>query len=369
MTTDTDLYIGLMSGTSTDAVDAVLVEFASKGQLTIHASHCLVFDSSLKNSIIELNQPSDNEIDRMCRVEHQLTHCYAQAIQQLMDASQYQSQHIRAIGMHGQTIRHQPHNHYSLQIGNPALLAELTGIDVIANFRSRDIAAQGQGAPLAPIFHDWLWRDTKPTVVLNLGGIANLTLLPADRSAPVLGFDTGPANILLDAWIHQHQGKPYDDQGLWAASGTCDSQLLERLLRHSFFSQPLPKSTGRDDFNLAWLQEQLEGLTLASEDVQATLTELTASSISDQLIANGYHQCQLIICGGGCYNHRLISRIAALSPESNIHTSEQLGIAPNHVEASVFAWLAMRCLQGETSNLMTVTGARGQRVLGAHYQA
>ena len=369
MTNDLEIYIGLMSGTSTDAVDAVMVEFHPESKLNIHASYSLVFDSSLKKSIIKLNRPCENEIDTMCQVEYQITHCYGQAIQKLIASSKYQSQQIRAIGMHGQTIRHQPKRHYSLQIGNPALLAELTGIDVIADFRNRDIAAQGQGAPLTPAFHSWLWRGTESKAVLNLGGFANLTLLPADPSKPVLGFDTGPANILLDAWIHHHKAKPYDDKGRWAATGKSNKNLLDVLSSHHFFSQESPKSTGREDFNLAWLQAQLEPFTIAPEDVQATLVELTAGSISKQLIEKKYHKCQLIICGGGAYNHTLINRISSLLPESNIKTSDQLCIPNSHVESSAFAWLAMRCLHGKTGNLASVTGAIGERILGAHYQA
>ena len=362
-----DLYIGLMSGTSVDGVDAVLAQCNTKTR--IH-NHCHIpFDNALKDSIIRLNQVSENEVTHMCQCEYQLTGYYTQAADTLLQNSPFQSQQIRAIGMHGQTIRHKPEDHYTLQIGNAALLAENTGIDVVADFRSRDLAASGQGAPLTPLFHQHLWHKGTQRAVLNLGGFANVTLLPAQHNQAVIGFDTGPGNILLDSWIDAQKGQAYDDAGQWAASGQCDKHLLDRLLLHPFFALQPPKSTGRDDFHLQWLHNQLQDTTIAPENVQATLLELTAHSVSQQLLYAGYGQCQIIVCGGGSRNTALLERLQQLLPKSQIITSDILGIEPTLIEAAAFAWLAMRCLHKQAGNLPKVTGAHGERILGAIYQA
>ncbi|GAB2180076.1 anhydro-N-acetylmuramic acid kinase [Denitratisoma sp. agr-D3] len=362
----TELFIGLMSGTSLDGVDAVLVEFSAQGQRTLETSY-LPYHAQLRQEILALSSSGHDELHRTARLAQHLAELYAKATTQLLAQHGLPASAITAIGCHGQTLRHRPDAGYSLQVNNPALLAELTGIAVIADFRSRDIAASGQGAPLVPAFHAALFQDERRhRVLLNLGGIANLTNLRPGQ--PVQGFDCGPANILLDAWIEGHLGKPYDEDGRWAATGTVLPALLKTLLTHPFFSNQPPKSCGREEFNLAWLQGHLSGQE-KPEDVQATLLHLTAQSAANAV----HHWCgepdELFVCGGGAHNQTLLEQLGQLLPGASIASTESLGIPPDWVEAVAFAWLARQHTHHQPGNLPEVTGARGRRILGACYPA
>lgn len=369
------LYIGLMSGTSLDGVDGVLVDFAQGTQVLQHAS--CGFDDALRAELLALNTPDGhNELHRAQLAANALVRCYALVVQQLLQQSGVPAAEVVAIGAHGQTVRHRPQmfdgTGYTLQLNAPALLAELTGITVVADLRSRDVAAGGQGAPLVPAFHQGVFgRAGQTCLVLNIGGIANLSVLGADGS--VLGFDSGPGNALMDGWCLQHTGKPYDEGGRWAASGQIIPELLQRMLAEPFLSQSPPKSTGRDLFHAHWLNQQLQSLasnhTPAPADVQATLTEFTAASCADAVKRFGLGGKELLVCGGGALNSYLMQRITALLPDVHVTTTAERGLPPLEVEAAAFAWLARQCLQGLPGNLASVTGAKGPRVLGAIYPA
>jgi anhydro-N-acetylmuramic acid kinase len=357
------LYIGLMSGTSLDGVDAVLVDLAEAGPRPVaHAE--IPFEFALRRDLLALNAPGDNEIERAATAGNALASLYARAVSRVLEASGTPASMVHAIGCHGQTVRHRPERGYTTQIGNAALLAELTGIRVVADFRSRDVAAGGQGAPLAPAFHAAVFADpAEDRIVLNLGGIANLTWLP--RNGSVLGFDSGPGNCLLDGWAQRHLGTPLDAGGAWAAGGHVIGALLAQMLKEPYLAALPPKSTGRDLFNDSWLQRSLRGGEQA-RDVQATLLEFTARSIVDA----GTRHCgggfrRMIVCGGGARNAALMARLAALAAPATVESSAQHGIDPQWVEALAFAWLARRTLEGQPGNLASVTGARGPRVLGA----
>ena len=359
-------YVGLMSGTSLDGVDAVLADFES-GKPRLIADAYLAFDAALRLELLALNSPGENEIDRAARVGNELARNYAAAVSAVLAGSKTPASSVRAIGCHGQTIRHRPERGYTTQIGNAALLAELTGIRVVADFRSREVAAGGQGAPLAPAFHAALFADpAEDRVTINLGGIANLTFLNSDGN--VSGFDSGPGNCLLDLWASRHLGTPHDAGGSWAAGGQAIAGLLERMLQEPYFAAAPPKSTGRDLFNENWLRGKLRG----GEDpqaVQATLLELTARSLANALARHGAGARRIIVCGGGAKNDALMRRLAELAAPAALETSDRHGIDPQLVEAAAFAWLAKRALEGQAGNLPSVTGARGARVLGAIYPA
>lgn len=375
------LYIGLMSGTSLDGIDAVLADTsAERVQVLGHAS--VEFDAGLRTELLALNQAGGvNELHRAALAANGLARTCAQLVRTLLADAQLQPAQIRAIGAHGQTVRHQPGLHdgtgYTLQLNSPALLAELSGIDVVADFRSRDVAAGGQGAPLVPAFHAALFsRPDMDVAVLNLGGIANLSLLPATAKktpdtvdAFVRGFDCGPANALLDHWCQQHQGQPYDADGAWSASGKVDPHLLSLCLQENYFSLPLPKSTGRDLFNPDWLAARLAQLPKApaAVDVQATLAELTARSCADGLLQHAPRTPSLLVCGGGARNEDLLARLRRLLPTVNVQTTDAHGLPTQQVEAAAFAWLAHLTLARLPGNLPAVSGARGLRVLGAIY--
>ena len=359
-----ELFVGLMSGTSLDGVDAVLVDFsAAKPRLLADAA--VSFNAVLRRDLLALNTPGDNEIERAALAGNALAGLYAAAVKTVLTAAKTQASAVRAIGCHGQTVRHRPELGYTTQIGNAALLAELTGLRVVADFRSRDIAAGGQGAPLAPAFHAAVFADhAEDRAVLNLGGIANLTSLP--RSGSVIGFDTGPGNCLLDLWAAHHLGHPHDAGGAWAAGGRVIPELLEKLLKEPYFAAAPPKSTGRDLFNEAWLRRSLGG----HEDpqaVQATLLELTARSVAEAAAAHCRGARRVIACGGGTKNGALMQRLAALLAPVALEASDRHGVDPQLVEATAFAWLAKQTLDGRSGNLPSVTGARGARVLGAIY--
>lgn len=352
------LYVGLMSGTSLDGVDAVLLDAAGAPRVLASVHHA--FDEPLRRELLALNSPGENEVDRCARLGNELAKRYAAAVSDLLRGCGKDSTDVRAIGCHGQTVRHRPDRGYTVQIGNAALLAELTGITVVADFRSRDIAAGGQGAPLAPAFHATLFRHrSEGRAVVNLGGIANVTRLPIEGT--VVGFDCGPANCLLDLWASKHLGKPYDDDGRWAAGGTGIAALLNRLRDEPFLKLPPPKSTGRDLFNEHWLNSRLRGE--APRDVQATLLEFTALCVADACKGAS----RVIVCGGGASNGALMQRLGALLAPAAVESSAVHGLDPSLVEAAAFAWLAERTLSGAPGNLADVTGARGPRVLGAIY--
>ncbi len=360
-----ELYIGLMSGTSLDGIDAALVDL-SHAQPRLLAKHYQPFDDALKNTLLALHLPAHNELHQAQLASNQLAQLYARSIPPLLSQAGIPAAQINAIGCHGQTIRHCPEQGYTLQIGNAALLAELTGITVVNDFRSRDIAAGGQGAPLVPAFHDHVLRHPGiHRVIVNIGGISNLTNLPPDASTS--GFDCGPGNLLMDAWCMQHLGKPYDDNGAWAASGQVLPALLEQMLDESFFALPPPKSTGRDLFSMAWLQEKLQGNERA-EDVQATLLELTCRAIAQAIEKHCTGAAEIYLCGGGARNQTLRSRLTALLPGSSIQTTDALGVDSDYLEAIAFAWLAQQTLHEKPANLPLVTGAKHPCILGAIYQ-
>lgn len=366
-----ELYIGLMSGTSLDGVDGVLVSFEG-GKLSVVAHSTAPFTQVLTQELMALNSPGENELHRSALAANALVRVYAQVVGDLLKQTKTTREQVTAIGAHGQTVRHQPQafdgTGYTLQLNSPALLAELVGIDVVADFRSRDVAAGGQGAPLVPAFHQALFGRAGSTVAaLNLGGIANITVLGPDD---VMGFDCGPGNALMDAWCLKHLGFAYDTNGAWAASGRIHSDLLAALLEEPYFSLDAPKSTGRDLFNSAWLALHIEKFPgLQPEDVQATLAELTAKSCADCVRRYAISSEVLIVCGGGAFNAYLMQRLQALLPWLDVCDSQAKGLPPLQVEAAAFAWLARRTIHRETSSIQKVTGARGARILGSIYPA
>lgn len=364
--TTPDRMIGLMSGTSLDGVDAVLATF--EPQPSLLAAHHLEYPQSIKDRCLAMHRPGADDLDEAARLSNALAHLYAQAVRELLAKANLPAQNIRAVACHGQTVRHNPAAGYTIQLNNPSLLAELTKIRVIADLRSRDIAAGGQGAPMVPAFHEAMFRHpTRHRVVLNLGGIANLTDLASHRLTT--GFDCGPANILMDAWIHHVSGLAFDSDGAWAATGHIDTSLLSRLLNHPFFSSTPPKSCGREEFNLTWLLSQLKPDMVAAEDVQATLLALTVRSCTDAIRRWCGIPDDLLVCGGGARNAQLLAALAREFPASRVAATDEFGIAADHVEAMAFAWLGYRTLNGLFGNLPSVTGALGPRVLGAIYPA
>jgi anhydro-N-acetylmuramic acid kinase len=361
-----ELYIGLMSGTSLDGIDAVLVNCAHP-QPVLLARNYLPFDDALKSELLALHQPSHDELHRAQLVGNRLARLYATAVAPLLLHAGIPAAQIRAIGCHGQTIRHCPEQGYTLQLNNAALLAELTGISVVGDFRSRDIAAGGQGAPLVPAFHDQVFRHPGiHRVIVNIGGIGNLTDLPPNENTS--GFDCGPGNLLMDAWCALHTGKPFDTDGTWAASGKVLPALLERMLDEPFFALPPPKSSGRDLFNMTWLESRLQSGETA-EDVQATLLELTCRTITAAVRQHCCGAAEVYLCGGGAHNTMLRNRLAALLPGSAVQTTNQLGVDGDYLEAIAFAWLAQQTLHNKPANLPQVTGARHPCILGAIYPA
>lgn len=358
-----------MSGTSADAVDAALVEFDSN-QPKVLAASTSPLSAPLRSRILSLYESGSDEIDRLGTLDRELAQNFAAAALQLLQDTGRSPRDVTAIGSHGQTVRHRPRPAsgmpFTLQIGDPNLLAELTGITTVADFRRRDMAAGGQGAPLAPGFHRAVFaRPGGNRALVNIGGIANITWLPA--TGPVTGYDTGPGNGLMDAWIaHSHQ-RPFDKGGAWAAQGIVDPALLAQLLAHPYFHLPPPKSTGREEFHWRWLEAVLANHpALPPADVQATLLELTAQSISRAVLAQAA-DAELHVCGGGAHNTHLMARLQALLPRGRVATTEELGIPPDYVEAVAFAWLAMRTINRLSGNLPEVTGAQREVVLGGIY--
>jgi len=366
-----ELFLGLMSGTSMDGVDGVIADFSSGVRVLQHAS--VPFDDALRSELMALNASGPDELHRAWLAGNALMGVYAQVVRELLARASLTAGAISAIGAHGQTVRHRPQQFdgtgYTIQLAQPALLAERTGIRVVADFRSRDVAAGGQGAPLAPFFHQAVFARGGETVgVLNIGGISNLTVLRADGG--MQGFDCGPGNALMDAWCLQHTGKAYDEDGRWAAGGRVLPDLLAALLAEPYFALPPPKSTGRDLFNRPWLDARLQGFAgAAPSDVQATLTELTARACAGDVQRHAPGLEKLIVCGGGALNGHLMARLQALLPQARVVSSAEEGLPPLQVEAAAFAWLAMKCVRGEKLGLQSTTGARGARVLGGIYPA
>lgn len=365
-------YIGLMSGTSTDGVDGVVAGFDA-GALDVRAHAFRPFSPPLREALLALNASGADELHRAALAANALAGVYAQVVAELLALSGLTPQQIRAVGAHGQTVRHRPGAFdgigYTWQLNAPALLAERCGIDVVADFRSRDLAAGGQAAPLVPVFHRAVFgRAGADVAVLNLGGIANLSLLRADGS--VAGFDTGPANVLMDRWIARHRGQTFDAGGAWASQGRVDPALLAGALAEPYFALPPPKSTGRDLFDAAWLDALLARHgTPASVDVQATLCELTARSVAEALRRHAPATHELLVCGGGALNDALMARLRAALPAITVRSTAERGLPPLQVEAAAFAWLAMAHVERRAGNDPAVTGAGGPRVLGALYPA
>ncbi len=368
-----ELYIGLMSGTSLDGVDAVLVEFG--GLQTKVLGHCSApFPAELKTEFLALNTPGVNELHRAALAGNALSRLYAEQIRVLLTKHNTPAAQVRAIGAHGQTVRHRPQEFdgvgYTLQINQPALLAELCGIDVVVDFRSRDVAAGGQGAPLVPPFHQaFFGRPGAAVAVLNIGGISNISVLPTD-GVDIIGYDCGPGNALMDAWCQKHTGQPFDESGHWAAQGNVNPPLFASLMAEPYFTKVPPKSTGRDLFNTAWLERLLAAhADVTPVDVQSTLTEVTAKACADSLTASSPCCTNLIVCGGGALNLELMRRLQGRLSGCSVESSAQHGLPPLQVEATAFAWLARQAIHRETASLQCVTGARGARILGAIYPA
>lgn len=375
------LYIGLMSGTSMDGVDGVLVDFSADARSGLHvvADAHVAMPPSLGAELLALNTSGPDELQRAALAANALARLQAEVVAHLLIKADIEPEQVRAVGSHGQTVRHRPGEFdgtgFTTQLNNGALLAEACGIDVVCDFRSRDVAAGGQGAPLVPAFHRDVFTSARPRAILNIGGIANLTLLPSTaESAPtdgatLGGFDTGPGNALMDHWCRLHTDAPYDDDGRWAASGQVDGMLLVELMADAYFRKSPPKSTGRDLFNADWLAQVLAraGGTRAPADVQATLLELTARSAIDALRAAAAGTRELLVCGGGARNGALMARLAALWPGLAVATTDSAGLPAQQVEAAAFAWLAKQFCERLPGNHPKVTGAAGLRVLGALY--
>lgn len=365
---DEGLYLGLISGTSADGVDAALLRFEPIP--TVVAATTLAYPASLRTRLLELTRPDAAvPLDVLGALDVEVGHAFADAALDLLARTGIGAAAVVAIGSHGQTIRHRPDgmHPFSWQIGDAAVIAERTGITTVADFRRADVAAGGQGAPLAPAFHAAVFATLAPCALLNLGGIANLTLLAVDGG--IRGFDTGPANCLMDAWVERHLGQARDEGGVWARSGRCDSGLLERLLDDPYFTRRGARSSGREHFHLAWLDSRLIESTLSAADVQATLLALSARTIADALRAEDPSVAAIYACGGGVHNPALMAAIAEAVAPAALQTTAAAGLDPDFVEAALFAWLARERLAGRPGNRVDVTAARGPRVLGAVHAA
>jgi anhydro-N-acetylmuramic acid kinase len=359
-------FIGLMSGTSLDGVDAVLAEFEGGNPRLVGHRH-LAFTPALTAELLALNHPGNDELRRAAMAANELAIAYSSVTLSLLEQCSVNATRISAVGCHGQTVRHQPADGYTLQLVNGSLLAEMTGITVVCDFRSRDVAAGGQGAPLVPAFHGAAFASaTQHRVIVNIGGIANLTDLP--RSGVVTGFDCGPGNMLMDAWAQKHLNQPFDRDGAWAQSGKAIPALLARLAADDYFRRTPPKSTGREDFNLGWLAQKLDG-TESPAGVQATLLALSALGISEAIVNFCADSTEIYLCGGGARNAALVGQLTERLAPRSVAATDFLGVHAEHVEALAFAWLAQQTMHSRTGNLPAVTGARGARILGAIYRA
>lgn len=353
------VYLGVMSGTSLDGIDVVACQFEP---FRLVATQSGTFSQALKDDLKSLCTPGDDEIYRMATASRSYTQRVAEVVNELL--SKLGDQEVCCVGFHGQTLRHLPALGYSLQLGDPALLSELCQLPVAAQFRQSDLAAGGQGAPLVPPFHATVFGADQPRVILNLGGIANITSLVPGQ--PVLGFDTGPANLLMDAWCLKHRGEAYDEDGNWAAGGSVIEELLRKMMSEPYFKLPAPKSTGRELFNPDWLGH-FNLKSYLPVDVQRTLLELTAVSVCDAIAEINLIEAQVFVCGGGAYNSVLMDRMAELLPDFTWQSTQALGLAPTWVEAAAFAWLGFQRVKQNAANEPAVTGAYGYRVLGGLY--
>ena len=362
-----EVYVGVMSGTSMDGVDAVVADFAptEAGPCALLSAAHTPFAPDLAAELAALQRSGDDELARAARAANALADTYAQAIEAALGLAGIAAADVVAAGVHGQTLRHRPDEGWTLQLNNPARIAERTGLPIVADFRSRDIAAGGEGAPLVPAFHAALFGGRHQRSIVNIGGIANVTDLPV--RGEVRGFDTGPGNVLLDLWHARHHGAGFDRDGAWARTGRVDGPLLTALLAEPYFARVPPKSTGRDLFDADWLAARLAGREVAPADIQATLVALTARTIADAIAAHCGASEEVLICGGGAKNLALMKALAALLAPRATATTAAHGVAVEHVEALAFAWLAREALGGRPGNLPAVTGARGARVLGAIY--
>lgn len=359
------LYIGIMSGTSLDGVDVALCQFEANACEVI-ATHFLPYPAELNRSLLALHTPQHNELETTLLLGNQLAHLYAKAVNHLLRDKKISAKEVTAIGCHGQTIRHRPELGFTLQIGNNALLSELTGISVVGDFRSRDIAAGGQGAPLVPTFHQAIFGSTTLNrAIINIGGIANITYL--NKNGDVLGFDSGPGNMLLDAWAKLKLDQNFDADGAWAATGVVQESFLSNMLAEPYFAVPPPKSTGRDLFNDAWLKQHILYPHTRPQDIARTLVELSAYTICQALNRYCGDVDEVYLCGGGARNGLLVGTIKTMLKDTPLLNTDALGIGVDWLEAAAFAWLAKQTLEGKTSNLPAVTGAKGLRILGAIY--
>jgi anhydro-N-acetylmuramic acid kinase len=369
-------YIGIMSGTSMDGVDTVLVEI-EENSIRLMGENSFPMGEDLKQALLDICLGQSTNLQAVGELDHRLGHLFADAVLALLEKTSISPNSVTAIGSHGQTVFHSPETQYAftMQLGDANIIAAKTHITTIADFRRKDMALGGQGAPLVPAFHQQLFSSLDTTrVILNIGGIANITVLTPNQA--VTGYDTGPGNMLMDAWIHQHNGSQYDANAKWAKTGTVNKILLERLLDEPYFKQPAPKSTGRELFNLPWLKQKLSGLDIPAEDVQATLAEFTAVTITNDVITYQHNEKpelsskqELLVCGGGAHNPLLMERLAALLPEWQVMTTAERGVDIDNMEAMAFAWLAYRTHQNKPGNLPEVTGASGLTSLGAIYPA
>ncbi|MGI9221808.1 MAG: anhydro-N-acetylmuramic acid kinase [Woeseiaceae bacterium] len=363
-----ELYVGLMSGTSMDGIDAALVEFEESSLNILHTQE-FNYSSELRDQLLAaITIPLDQPIDNIPELNKATGECFRDAALQLLSEAGVSAENVTAIGSHGQTLRHQPDaaTPFSLQIADAQLIADGTGVPTIADFRSADIAAGGQGAPLAPYFHEWLFRTASETrCVLNVGGVANVTVIADGEDT--IGFDTGPGNSLMDAWIRKHRGEKYDKDGSWAATGNIDDEVLDQFLAEPYFAFAPPKSTGFEHFNLRWIEGHDLGAT-APSDIQATLCELSAVSIADAIIDYAPTTSDVLVCGGGAHNPVLMRQLADRLPNIDVISSSDAGLDPDWVEAAAFAWLAMRHLRNLPGNLPSVTGASEPVVLGRLFQ-
>lgn len=368
----TDYYIGLMSGTSMDSIDAALVDFSSRiPALTGHLA--VEWPDNLRTRLLALAANPDSPLSEFGTLDVEAGHQFASAVIDLLKKSGLAADNIKAIGSHGQTVLHKPEPPaaFSLQIGDPNCIAEQTGITTVADFRRRDMAAGGQGAPLTPAFHNQIFRSADENrVVLNIGGMSNITVLPRTGEGEPVGFDTGPGNVLLDAWIGRQTGQSHDQDGHWARSGSVDSALLDALLAESFFRQPAPKSTGRELFNLDWLQGLLaDQPRLKPENVQATLVAVTVTAIAEAIRRYANKTQTILVCGGGVHNTYMMEQLQASLPGLTIESTAQYGMHPDWVEAIAFAWFAKQALEKKPANLPSVTGASQPVILGGIYAA
>ncbi len=366
------LYIGLISGTSMDGVDCALVSFdETNHSVKLHATHLEEIPTALKKEALDISLGEANvHFTRICELEVKFGHLFAKSVNNLLAKTNYNASHVKAIGSHGQTLWHHPQLPipFTLQVGDPNIIAKETGITTVADFRRADMALGGVGAPFVPPFHQWLLGSSESRIVLNIGGIANITLLPFENQ-PCLGFDTGPGNGLMDAWVMQHLQQPFDKGGAFAQAGRCHEPLLKTLLSDDFFAQQPPKSTGKDYFNLLWLQKNLVDFPeiTSPQDVQATLLELTAISIAQQ-IQHARQQAKVLVCGGGCHNPVLLQALTKhLGKNYNLTTTENYGIPPDWVEAVCFAWYAMKRIHTQPIDLMNITGSKAPLILGGVY--